>query len=124
MFKFFLAFPLLLLPCAAAAQEPVPPPEDPAWSVPADDFVVLADDWARPRHGERVASMPSLSRAVRAWMDAGDRHIAVIYPGGETGRLWGSEIRDWLVALGVPPDAVVVRAGSPRDDAVVLRLER
>lgn len=116
--------PLLCLVTSVLAQEPMPPPDEPLWIASDGDYLVSADDWARPRTGERVLSMPSMTRAVRAWMDAPGQRLTVIHPGGEAGRLWGHEVRDWLVSLGVAPGALVVRAGSPRDDAVVLRLER
>ena len=106
---------------AAAAIAAVPPVTPPA----TDGFVVLADDWARPRSGESVVALPSLRAAVQAWIDAGDGAvIEVRYPGGERGSLWGGEIRDWLVALGVAPDRVSLRPGGARDDAVILHVER
>lgn len=118
------AIPMILLLAPAQAQAPMPPPEERLWTAQADEYLVLADDWARPRNGERVVSMPSISRAVRAWMDEPGRQLLVIHPGGEAGGLWGGEMRDWLVSLGVTPDAIAVRPGSPRDDAIVLRLAR
>ncbi|MCA1798605.1 MAG: hypothetical protein LC632_03855 [Xanthomonadaceae bacterium] len=109
---------MLLLTLALATPAPV------AIEAKADEFVVPADDWARPRSGERVAALPSVRAAVNAWLDADGVRLVVLHPGGETGALWGAEMRDWLVALGVAPTELALRAGSPRDDAVVLRLER
>lgn len=94
----------------------------PGGTASAHEFVLLADDWARPRTGERVASMPALRAAVSAWLDATDATLLVVHPGGERGSLWGAEVRDWLIALGMAPDQVLLRAGAARDDAVVLRL--
>lgn len=97
----------------------VPPVTAPA----ADGFVVLADDWARPRSGESVVALPSLREAVHAWLAADGASLVVVHPGGERGTLWGGEVRDWLVALGVAPSRIVLQPGGPRDDAVILRVE-
>ena len=48
--------------------------------------------------------------------------IRIVHPGGERGSLWGREVHDWLVALGVPPARLAILAGGPRDDAVLLRV--
>lgn len=95
-----------------------------ALAVPAVGHVLLADDWARPRTGDRVAAMPVLRAAVGEWLEQPQSTIMVVHPGGEAGTLWGTEVRDWLVALGVEPDRVALLPGGPRDDAVLLRFER
>ena len=91
-------------------------------AVPLDEFVVLADDWARPRSGEMVVAQPALREAVAAWGDDTTTQILIVYPGGEQGALWGREVHDWLVALGVAPANLQLRPGGPRDDAVILRI--
>lgn len=106
---------LLLCTPLSVIVEPAPP---------ADGFVLLADDWARPRTGASVAAMPALRAAVAAWHAAPGARLAIVHPGGETGGLWGREVRDWLVALGLAPADLVLRPGGPREDAVLLRLER
>ena len=111
-------FAAWLVVSAAVAVPPVTPPTT------VDGFVVLADDWARPRSGESVTAMPSLRAAVHAWLAAGDgARLVVRHPGGERGSLWGGEVRDWLVALGVQPGRIVLEPGGARDDAVVLVVE-
>lgn len=110
-------FSMLLLTVALATPTPLAPAPE------AAEFVVPADDWARPRSGERVVALPSVRAAVNAWSAAEDTQLVIVHPGGEAGALWGAEIRDWLVALGIAPAELALRAGSPRDDAIVLRLE-
>lgn len=89
-----------------------------------DEFVVPADEWARPRSGARVSALPALRAAVGAWLELPGTRLAIVHPGGESGALWGTEVRDWLIALGVAPSDVALRPGSPRDDAIMVRLER
>lgn len=87
---------------------------------PAREFVLSADDWARPRSGERVIELPAVRDAVRAWLAAPGAILVVSHPGGERGLLWASELHDWLVALGIPGERIELRPGSPREDAVLL----
>ena len=79
--------------------------------------------WDRPREAAYVASLAPVRAAVRAWEKAGPGATLVLrYPGGEAGLLWASELRDWLVALGVEPEAVVLAPGAG-DEALVLAVE-
>ncbi|MDZ7748783.1 MAG: hypothetical protein U5K43_07980 [Halofilum sp. (in: g-proteobacteria)] len=100
-----LAVVLLVVPAAVAA--------DTRWSLDGGA-------WARPRSGQAVLSMQPVASAVRAWSDAATAEIVIRYPGGEDGVLWASELRDWLVSLGVPSAHVrPVAGGEPGS----LRLE-
>ncbi|NIM74931.1 MAG: hypothetical protein GWN46_18070 [Gammaproteobacteria bacterium] len=85
--------------------------------------VITADDWARPRSGESLVQMPALKRTVRAYLDANaerGRRIVIRHPRGEEGVLWAEELRGWLVALGIPSQAVDVSPASTRVDALEL----
>lgn len=71
-----------------------------------------AGAWSRPRSGAAVLAMQPVAAAVRAWSDAEAAEIVIRYPGGEDGVLWASELRDWLVSLGVPSSRVRPVAGA------------
>lgn len=71
-----------------------------------------AGAWSRPRSGAAVLAMQPVAAAVRAWSDAEAAEIVIRYPGGEDGVLWASELRDWLVSLGVPSSRVRPVAGG------------
>ena len=66
--------------------------------------------------------LSALRDAVTAWRRDEHAVIRIVHPGGERGSLWGREVHDWLVALGVPPARLAILAGGPRDDAVLLRV--
>lgn len=111
-----------LILALSPAPPPVPPVADAAPAV--EEWTVGADDWARPRTAASVVALPAVRAAVAAWRERPDTRIAIVHPGGEQGSLWGREIHDWLVALGLAPRQLALRPGGPRDDAVLLRLER
>ena len=94
----------------------------------AESWTLQASDWSRPRSGETVLAMTPLMEAVRAWQAASRRpggagaRLLLVYPGGEDGSLWVAELRDWLVALGMPPRALDLAPGNLPADELELRL--
>lgn len=83
-------------------------------------FELSAEQWARPRQGEVLVAYPSL-RAALAAFDAAPRALLQIrYPGGEEGSLWAGELRDWLVALGVPSSRIQVQPGTRKPEYIEL----
>jgi hypothetical protein len=84
----------------------------PGASVAAESWRLDAFEWSRPRTGQAVLSMAPVAEAVRSWSDAADARLLIHYPGGEEGVLWASELRDWMVALGVPSAHLRLVAGS------------
>lgn len=80
-----------------------------------------AADWARPRSGGTVVGMAPLPEVVRAWSAAEAMDIVILHAGGEEGELRAAELRDWLIALGVPGNRIrlLVAAVDPQ----VLQLE-
>lgn len=90
--------------------------------VRADDGWRLdASDWARPRSGATLVGMAPLPEVIRAWSATDGKNITILHAGGEEGELWARELRDWLVALGVPGDRVRLEIG--RAGPASLRLE-
>lgn len=77
--------------------------------------------WARPRSGDTIVGMAPLPEVVRAWSAAEGMDIVILHTGGEEGELRASELRDWLIALGVPGDRIRLLVGGA--DPRVLQLE-
>ncbi|NIR61295.1 MAG: hypothetical protein GWO02_18250 [Gammaproteobacteria bacterium] len=93
-----------------------------ATAATAADFrrEISADTWSRPRAGEVLVELEALRATVRDWTRTVNGRIEVRHPGGEEGSLWAAELRDWLVALGVPSKKVVTVPGYARSDAIGL----
>lgn len=90
----------------------------------SDSWLLKAADWSRPRSGEAVLAMKPVAQAVRSWQSAGQgARLLLVHAGGEEGSLWGAELRDWLIALGLPPDAIVLAPGGQPADRLEIRLE-
>lgn len=91
---------------------------------PADIAIhtVTADDWARPRSGEYILSLPAVTAVVAKFQEKAGHHITIRYPGGEEGILWAAELRDWLVALGIASSHIALLPGARSPDSIELSL--
>ena len=74
-------------------------------------FSLNAEDWARPRAGEVIPEMESVRLAVNYWEGLGGGAMLLSYPGEDSGELWASELRDWLISLGIPSDHISLSPG-------------
>ncbi|HHH44193.1 MAG TPA: hypothetical protein ENK49_08650 [Gammaproteobacteria bacterium] len=90
----------------------------------ARQWLLNADDWARPRDGRSIVQMAPLPELVAGWSAETGQRLVIRYPGGEEGLLWAYELRSWLVALGVPMEAQELVAGSHRADRIELELTK
>ncbi len=84
---------------------------------------ITADQWARPRSGERIVDIAGL-RGIVEYLD---RHpgsgLLIRYAGGDEGLLWAEELRAWFVALGISGDRIVLGTGLQQRDRIVLETE-
>lgn len=87
--------------CSAAAAAPA-----------ATAWTLDAETWAAPRQAESLLAMPPLAAAVRALLAAPEGRLVVAYPATEEGALWGNELRDWLVSLGIESDRIQLQAAT------------
>lgn len=84
---------------------------------------VTAAEWSRPRSAAMVRALPGVRDCVQAWLAQPARHLILVSAPGEEGGLWAAELRDWLVALGVPSAAIELRAVGTDKERLLLRLE-
>ena len=81
-------------------------------------FTLSAEVWARPRSGEVIPELDSVRAAVNYWGRGSDAIVVIRYPGGDSGELWGAELRDWLISLGVPSDYIHLLPGTQEADEI------
>ncbi len=83
-------------------------------------FSLSADEWSRPRNGAVIAEFGAIRAAVSYWEKAADYGILIRYPGEDSGEIWATELRDWLVSLGIPADYIALVSGSQSADEIRL----
>jgi hypothetical protein len=89
-----------------------------------DDSVLTAEQWERGRSGDTILQLPAVRAIVDDWLADTARLIEIRYPGGEEGEFWVHELEDWLVALGIPADKLVMTPGSGAGDVIDFHLIR
>jgi hypothetical protein len=83
-----------------------------------------AEQWELSRNGERMLAIDGMADIVEAWSSDNRQQIELQYPGGEEGELWVYQLRDWLVALGIPSKNLVAVPGSGQADVIRLQVIR
>jgi len=83
-------------------------------------FTLNADAWARPRSGSVIAEFDVLRAAISYWEKGADAVVLIRYPGEDSGEIWASELRDWLISLGLPSDYITLVSGSQAPDEIKL----
>lgn len=94
----------------------------PVLSVAADTWSVTAEEWARPRSADSLLEMQAVADAVKGLNADALSTLLIRYPGGEEGALWASELRDWLISLGVPSTRIEVYPGQTNKTTITLGL--
>ena len=89
----------------------------------AASWTLSAEAWARPRSGQSLLQMEPLIATLQAFNTEPSSQLVIRYPGGEEGALWASELRDWLVSLGVPSVSIEIRPGQSSHENITLMLK-
>lgn len=82
------------------------------------------DAWPTIQRGIQVTQYAPLANVVNEFDRDPEASLVILYPGGEAGQAWATEIRDWLVALGVPSRRIALRPGSGVPGSLGLQVER
>ena len=83
-------------------------------------FTLSAYEWAQPRSGEAITKFSEVRSAISYWEKDIDRVILILYPGEDVGEIWATELRDWIISLGIPSDYLLLVAGSQSADEIKL----
>ena len=92
-------------------------------SAPAAELLSRAE-WPMVRSGGTLLNMPSLQRVVAKLDRTENGRLIIRHPGGDRGSIWAKDLRDWLIALGVGSESIVLEPASGIPDTVVLDVER
>lgn len=86
----------------------------------AGSYVITAEMWMQPRSGQVMLQMPPVRAAVHDWMRHPGSHIVILHSGDDMGSLWSSEVRDWLVSLGIPSADIEKQVSGQDENSVTL----
>ena len=84
---------------------------------------IFAEDWPDRRTTKPVLSIPPIKKLLALFVEDPRQQVTIRYPGGDEGNAWALELREWLVALGIPSNYIVLEPGSGGQDRLLLLLE-
>ncbi len=85
-------------------------------------YILTASDWNVPRTTETILHMPALQHTVQDYNKHPNAKIQIHYPGGDEGTLWATELRSWLVALGIASRHIELLPGSRKDGQLEMQV--
>lgn len=89
----------------------------------AGSYSIDAADWQQPRSAAMVKSLPGVQAAIRELLESDTRHLLIRHEDDEEGALWGAELRDWLVSLGIPPARIALAPGAVTPAALNIEVQ-
>ncbi|GEM_PF-909081 len=87
----------------------------------AESYSIDQAAWQQPRSAVMVKSLPAVKAAVQELLGQPGARLSILHEADEEGALWGAELRDWLVSLGVPPGNMML--GTAEVAPAALRLD-
>ena len=84
---------------------------------------ILSENWPDRRTTKTVLSILPIKKLLELFVEIPGHQVTIRYPGGDKGNAWALELREWLVALGIPSNYIVLEPGSGGQDQLLLLLE-
>ena len=84
---------------------------------------ILGENWPDRRTTKTVLSIVPIKQLLELFVENPRHQVTIRYPGGDKGNAWALELREWLVALGIPSNYIVLEPGSGGQDRLLLLLE-
>ena len=83
-------------------------------------FILTQEQWSIPKRAESILQMPALIVVMKKLTKGKSNTLVIRSPGGEMGILWASELKAWLVSLGLSSKRIEIQTGSLKSDQLEL----
>ena len=84
---------------------------------------ILDEKWPDRPTTKTVLSILPIKKLMQLFVENPRYQVTIRYPGGDKGNAWALELREWLVAFGIPLNYIVLEPGSGGQDRLLLLLE-
>lgn len=88
-----------------------------------DRILLTREQWTGPRSGAYVTQLERLNSLVRRFNARAGSGIVIRYAQGNEGGLWATELRAWLVALGIPSARIELVSVAQAEDALTIEIQ-
>ena len=79
-------------------------------------LILTQEQWSIPKRTESILQMPALVAVMKKLTKGKTNTLVIRSPGGEMGILWASELKAWLVSLGLSSKRIELQTGSLKSD--------
>jgi len=87
-------------------------------------FILTQQQWSAPKTAESVLTMPAIHNVMKQLSDKKGYTLRIRYSGGEVGMLWASELKGWLVSLGLASSSIELQSGSLNVQEIELSINK
>lgn len=85
--------------------------------------ILKAAAWADVTSAADVIELAPVRHAVSRWDRAPTDLLVIDHNGNENGIFWASELKGWLIALGIPKNAIRTRAAAISGNELQIELQ-
>ena len=80
----------------------------------ASEFIyhLSSEQWAVPRSVDTIVTMQAVASAMQVIQLNRGSSLVIHHPGGDEGTLWATELRGWLISLGLSTSKISLIPGS------------
>lgn len=120
---------LSLLAALSTTDLPTTPPQSttsPPMTRPEvspDRIQLTREQWTGPRSGAYLAQLEPLNSLIRRFNARAGSGIVIRYAQANEGGLWATELRAWLVALGIPSARIELVSVMRAEDALTIEIQ-
>ena len=83
-------------------------------------FILSQQQWSIPKNVQSILNLSALRVVMPRLLEDEKQMLVIRYPGGEVGILWASELKGWLVSLGIASKRIELQNGSLKQDELQL----
>lgn len=83
---------------------------------------ITREDWVVHGQGRDLIRLDAIRELLNQFEEQPGYRLTVRHPGGDEGFEWGEQLRDWLVALGIPSSYIMTAPGSGAQDILHLSM--
>jgi len=91
-------------------------------SSPLGTLVIDAQAWPAPQQTEVLLGRPEVTGFLRRVTARDYHHLVVRHAGGDAGRIMAEQLRDTLVAVGIPSDRIRLEPAAAAPGELVLEI--
>lgn len=83
-------------------------------------FILTQQQWSIPKDAQSILNMQSIAAVMKNFFQYKKRIIVIRHAGGEVGILWASELKAWLVSLGISSKRIELQTGNIKSNELEL----